>query len=112
SGALTHSRNGPTSSRGRPTLTQRGDTMKNRLSSLRAGWCAGALVAVVTLAATGAAYAQSAAKTAVDAAKKICSGKTITIVWEAGLQSLDPLQFSAPLWEKETGCKVKVLEVR
>jgi len=38
-------------------------------------------------------------------------GKTITIVWEAGLQSLDPLNFSGPLWEKETGCKVKVVEV-
>ena len=63
------------------------------------------------LAGTGIASAQSAAKTAVDAAKKICSGKTITIVWEAGLQSLDPTQFSGPLWEKETGCKVKVIEV-
>jgi multiple sugar transport system substrate-binding protein len=60
---------------------------------------------------TGVANAQNAAKTAVEAAKKICSGKTITIVWEAGLQSLDPTQFSGPLWEKETGCKVKVVEV-
>src|SRR5207247_2582874 len=46
-----------------------------------------------------------------ETAKKICAGKTITIVWEAGLQSLDPLNFSGPLWEKETGCKVKVVEV-
>ncbi len=58
-----------------------------------------------------AAGAQNAAQRAVDAAKKICAGKTITIVWEAGLQSLDPLNFSGPMWEKATGCKVKVIEV-
>ena len=57
------------------------------------------------------APAQSAAQRAVDAAKKICAGKTITIVWEAGLQSLDPLNFSGPKWEQATGCKVKVVEV-
>src|SRR5215510_3900038 len=55
--------------------------------------------------------AQSAAQRAVDAAKKGCAGKTITIVWEAGLQSLDPLNFSGPKWEQATGCKVKVVEV-
>ncbi len=56
--------------------------------------------------------AGNAAQTAVAAAKPLCEGgKTITIVWEAGLQSLDPTQFSGPLWEKETGCKVKVVEV-
>jgi multiple sugar transport system substrate-binding protein len=59
----------------------------------------------------GAAAAQSAAQRAADAAKKICAGKTITIVWEAGLQSLDPLNFSGPKWEQLTGCKVKVVEV-
>ena len=31
------------------------------------------------------------------------AGKTITIVWEAGLQSLDPLNFSGPKWEELTG---------
>ncbi len=51
-----------------------------------------------------------AAKAAVEAAKQF-SGSEITIVWEAGLQSLDPLNFSGPLWEKETGIKVKVIEV-
>jgi multiple sugar transport system substrate-binding protein len=56
-----------------------------------------------------AARAQ-AAKTAVEAAKQY-AGTEITIVWEAGLQSLDPLNFSGPLWEKETGIKVKVIEV-
>ena len=82
--------------------------MKNRFTRLH--WT-GALLAAMTLASAGIVHAQSAAKTAVDAAKKICAGKTITIVWEAGLQSLDPLNFSGPLWEKETGCKVKVVEV-
>ncbi len=60
---------------------------------------------------SGAAAAQGAAQRAADAAKKVCAGKTITIVWEAGLQSLDPLNFSGPKWEQLTGCKVKVVEV-
>ena len=68
-------------------------------------------VAITALAWSGAAGAQSAAQRAADAAKKICAGKTITIVWEAGLQSLDPLNFSGPRWEQLTGCKVKVVEV-
>ena len=62
--------------------------------------------------AAAPAAGKSAAQIAVEAAKPLCAdGKTITIVWEAGLQSLDPTQFSGPLWEKETGCKVKVIEV-
>jgi multiple sugar transport system substrate-binding protein len=68
-------------------------------------------LAVAGLSTPGAALAQGAAQRAVDAAKKICAGKTITIVWEAGLQSLDPLNFSGPKWEQLTGCKVKVVEV-
>jgi multiple sugar transport system substrate-binding protein len=67
-------------------------------------------LAVTALAASSSAFAESAAQRAVDAAKKICAGKTITIVWEAGLQSLDPLNFSGPKWEQLTGCKVKVVE--
>ncbi len=55
---------------------------------------------------------KSAAQIAVEAAKPLCQdGKTITIVWEAGLQSLDPINFSGPKWEQETGCKIKVVEV-
>ena len=55
---------------------------------------------------------KSAAQVAVDAAKPLCQGgKTITIVWEAGLQSLDPKNFSGPKWEQATGCKVSVVEV-
>jgi multiple sugar transport system substrate-binding protein len=56
------------------------------------------------------AAAGSAAQTAVEAAKKLGGGE-VTIVWEAGLQALDPLNFSGPMWEKETGFKVKVIEV-
>ena len=58
----------------------------------------------------GSAVAQSAAERAVEAAKQY-SGAEITIVWEAGLQSLDPLNFSGPKWEELTGIKVKVIEV-
>jgi multiple sugar transport system substrate-binding protein len=53
---------------------------------------------------------KNAAETAVEAAKQY-SGTTISIVWEAGLQSLDPLNYSGPKWEKLTGIKVKVVEV-
>src|SRR5881392_2393870 len=66
---------------------------------------------VLTALWSGGAAAQSAAQRAVDAAKKACAGQTITIVWEAGLQSLDPLNFSGPKWEQLTGIKVKVIEV-
>ncbi len=68
-------------------------------------------LAAALLALPLIAGAQSSAQRAVDAAKKICAGKTITIVWEAGLQSLDPLNFSGPKWEQLTGCKIKVVEV-
>ncbi len=77
-------------------------------------WLKFALPAAIALAISswsGAASAQSAAQKAVDAAKKMCNGKTITIVWEAGLQSLDPKNFSGPMWEKLTTCKISVVEV-
>ena len=62
--------------------------------------------------APSVAFAESknAAETAVEAAKKY-AGTEISIVWEAGLQSLDPLNYSGPKWEKLTGIKVKVVEV-
>jgi multiple sugar transport system substrate-binding protein len=68
-------------------------------------------MASAMLLASGMAQAQSTAQRAVDAAKKMCNGKTITIVWEAGLQSLDPKNFSGPMWEKLTSCKINVIEV-
>jgi multiple sugar transport system substrate-binding protein len=70
------------------------------------------LTATVALAVgwTAAAWAESAAERAVNEAKKY-SGTTITIVWEAGLQALDPLHFSGPKWKELTGIDVKVVEV-
>jgi multiple sugar transport system substrate-binding protein len=51
-----------------------------------------------------------AAQTAVEAAKQF-AGTEISIVWEAGLQALDPLNFSGPLWQEATGIRVNVIEV-
>lgn len=66
--------------------------------------------AVLAVGWTAAAWAESAAERAVNEAKKY-SGTTITVVWEAGLQSLDPLHFSGPKWKELTGIDVKVVEV-
>lgn len=57
-----------------------------------------------------AAYAADGAAAAIEAAKQY-SGQTISIVWEAGLQALDPLNFSGPKWKELTGIDVKVVEV-
>lgn len=76
-----------------------------RLRTLLAA-AAGAAV----LGASLPAMAQSAAERAVEAAQQY-SGETITIVWEAGLQSLDPLNFSGPKWTELTGINVNVIEV-
>ncbi len=59
---------------------------------------------------TRPAWAQAAAETAVAAAQQY-RGQTITIVWEAGLQSLDPKNFSGPKWKELTGIDVNVIEV-
>ncbi len=56
-----------------------------------------------------ASQAESAADIAVEAAKKY-AGTELTVIWEAGLQSLDPLNFSGPKWEELTGIKIKVVE--
>ena len=68
------------------------------------------LAALLALGAGAAAQAESAADRAVAAAKQY-AGTEITIVWEAGLQSLDPLNFSGPKWKQLTGIDVKVIEV-
>ncbi|WP_027135797.1 ABC transporter substrate-binding protein [Geminicoccus roseus] len=81
--------------------------MMQRRRFLEATAMASALAAI---ARPSFAAAESAAKAAVEAAKQY-AGTEISIVWEAGLQALDPLNFSGPLWEKETGIKVKVVEV-
>jgi multiple sugar transport system substrate-binding protein len=69
-----------------------------------------AAVAGLAISMATSAWAESAAETAVKEAQKY-RGQTITIVWEAGLQALDPLNFSGPKWEELTGIKVKVVEV-
>ncbi|HEY3149893.1 MAG TPA: hypothetical protein VGJ75_26250, partial [Dongiaceae bacterium] len=68
-------------------------------------------VAGLAIAWASAATADSAAETAVKEAQKY-KGTTINIVWEAGLQSLDPKNFSGPMWEKLTGIHVNVVEVQ
>ena len=69
----------------------------------------------ITLAAAAllignSGWAQSAADRAVEAAKQY-AGETLTITWEAGLQALDPLNFSGPKWEELTGVKIQVIEI-
>lgn len=66
--------------------------------------------AFLATAATAQPREDSAAQRAVAEARKY-AGATLTIEWQAGLQSLDPLNFSGPLWEKLTGVKIKVIEV-
>ena len=61
-------------------------------------------------AITTPALAESAADIAVKAAQQF-KGSTVTIVWEAGLQALDPLNFSGPKWKELTGIDIKVVEV-
>jgi len=79
--------------------------------SLQPSRLAGAgLAALLAVGLTGQASAQSAAERAVEAAKQY-AGTEITIVWEAGLQSLDPLNFSGPKWKELTGIDVSVIEV-
>lgn len=53
--------------------------------------------------------AQSAAERAVEAAGKY-SGITLNVLYEAGLQPLDPKNFTGPMWEKLTGIKINVIE--
>lgn len=53
--------------------------------------------------------AGSSAAKAIELAKKY-AGTTINVTWEAGLQSQDPLLFSAPEFERATGVKVNVIE--
>ncbi|MFN0315429.1 MAG: extracellular solute-binding protein [Burkholderiales bacterium] len=51
----------------------------------------------------------SAAQRAVEAAKKY-AGTTLTVHWRAGLQALDPKNYTGPLWEQLTGIKIRVIE--
>lgn len=68
------------------------------------------LAAAGLLLAGSLAHAQSAAERAVQAAREFAPTE-ITITWEAGLQALDPKNFSIPRWEELTGHTVNVVEV-
>jgi multiple sugar transport system substrate-binding protein len=61
------------------------------------------------VASTSAKAGDPIAVAAVNAAKKY-KGQTITMTYEAGLQPLDPKNFSGPLFEKLTGVKSEVVE--
>jgi multiple sugar transport system substrate-binding protein len=67
----------------------------------------GGLAALALLGAgTGAAWAESAAEIAVREAKQY-AGTEINVIWEAGLQSLGPQNFSGP-----KGIKVNIIEAQ
>lgn len=68
------------------------------------------LTGLASLLLSTGGWGQSAADRAVEAAKKY-AGETLTITWEAGLQALDPLNFSGPKWEELTGVKIQVIEI-
>lgn len=61
------------------------------------------------LAGAQPALAQSAADAAVEAAKQY-AGTTLNVFYEAGLQPLDPKNFTGPMWEELTGIKINVIE--
>lgn len=61
------------------------------------------------LAAAGPVWAQSAAERAAEAAKQY-AGITLNVFYEAGLQPLDPKNFTGPMWEELTGIKINVIE--
>jgi multiple sugar transport system substrate-binding protein len=69
-----------------------------------------AAAAFLALASPALAQDHSAADRAVEAAKAY-AGETVTVTWEAGLQALDPLNYSGPLFEDLTGVKVEVIEI-
>src|SRR5687768_15918842 len=72
----------------------------------------GGATALATFLLSQQLFAQegSPADQAVEAAKQY-AGTTLSITWEAGLQALDPLNFSGPKWEELTGIKINVVEV-
>lgn len=70
------------------------------------------LAAAFWAATTSPTMAQdeSAADIAAAAAKQY-AGVTLRVTYEAGLQPMDPKNFSGPLWEKLTGIKIEVVEM-
>jgi multiple sugar transport system substrate-binding protein len=61
------------------------------------------------VASTSSTAGDPIAVSAISAAKKY-SGQTLTLTYEAGLQALEPKNFSGPLFEKLTGVKSQVVE--
>jgi len=62
------------------------------------------------LAASTEGPKDGSAYRAVEAAKQF-SGVTLNMTSEAGLQALDPRNFSGPLWDQLTGIKTNVVEL-
>jgi multiple sugar transport system substrate-binding protein len=62
------------------------------------------------LAASTEGPADGSAYRAVEAAKQY-SGVTLNLTSEAGLQALDPRNFSGPMWDQLTGIKTNVVEL-
>lgn len=62
------------------------------------------------LKASSEAPADGSAFRAAQAAKQY-SGVTLNMTYEAGLQALDPRNFSGPMWEQLTGIKSNVVEL-
>ncbi len=52
----------------------------------------------------------TSAERAISAARRF-AGATLRVAWESGLQAQDPLRYSGPLWEQQTGIRVDVLEI-
>jgi multiple sugar transport system substrate-binding protein len=76
----------------------------------RATSVASIIILQAVFCGVGSAQSKSAAQRAVDEAKQY-SGTTLTVEWQAGLQSLDLKNFSGPEWERLTGIRIKVVEV-
>ena len=62
------------------------------------------------LAASTEGPKDGSAYRAVEAAKQY-AGVTVSLTYEAGLQALDPRNFSGPMWEQLTGIKSNVVEL-
>jgi multiple sugar transport system substrate-binding protein len=75
----------------------------------RSARCLAMVVCACFLSGKTFAVEQSAAQRAVEAAKKYAS-ITLTVHWQAGLQALDPKNYTGPLWEQLTGMKINVVE--
>ena len=79
--------------------------MKRRDLLLTTAGAAG--MAILPQAAPSAA--EGAAAGAVAAARQF-RGTTLNVLYEAGLQPLDPKNFTGPMWEELTGIKINVIE--